>query len=261
MRKITKEEKIGNGNHWNVFRVTVSENEEVRNVVHKKSVHPRAAERIVKIYELLSKTTMKTLAFLKLYDENTLETEDLNANPNDGYFVTPNTVRSAPHCGSISIKIINKENVTDEELELCKDFDLKSLINDPSKIDQDKMYKIKLIGSIAERFVYDRKIEKIENFEEFVKEMLNDLMSAAKFNLALFVDAFFFRVNTVTGMMDYKIADFDGIRCITDSDTTVQELFAANKENFEIALHEFIIFFVAEPNQDHYLQILSDLLS
>lgn len=260
MRKILKEEKIGKGNHWQVFKVIVSENDNVRNVIHKRSVHPRAALRIIKIYESLSQSAMKTLAFLDLYDENTLETEDLNANPDEGYFVTPNTIRSAPHCGSILINLISNENVTDKELELCKDFDLESLINDPSKIDHEKMYKIKLIDSIAERFVYDHKIEKIANFEEFIKEMLIDLMSAAKFNLSLFVDAFFFRVNPDTNMMDYKIADFDGILCIKDSDTTTQELFAANKENFETALEEYIIYFVAEQNQDHYIKAMKKVL-
>lgn len=258
---IIKEEKIGNGNHWNVFKVNLSENENVRSVIHKRSVHPHAAPRIIKIYELLSQSTMKTLAFLNLYDENTLETEDLNDNPDNGYFVTPNTVRSAPHCGSILMRIINKEKVTDQELELCKDFDLDLFINDLSKIDTDKMYKIKLINSKAERFVYDNKIFKIANFEEFVKEMLTDLMSAAKFNLALYVDAFFFRVNPVNNIMDYKIADFDGIWCIKDSDIILQELFVANKENFKIALSEFIIFFVAEPNQDHYFKIMNKILA
>ena len=259
MRTIISEEQIGNGNHWHVFKVTFSDNQKVTTVIHKRSVHPRAAPRIIRIYEALSQSKMKTLAFLNLYDENTIETEDLNANPDDGYFVTPNTVRSAPHCGSILMRIINNENVTDQELEFCKDFDLKDLIGDPSKIDQDKMQKIKLINSVAERFVYENKIDKIENFEQFVSEMLSDLMSAAKYNLSLFIDAFFFRVNPVTHMMDYKIADFDGIMSIKDSDTTAQELFAANKENFEIALHEFIIFFVAEQNRQYYLKKMSKL--
>jgi hypothetical protein len=204
---------------------------------------------------------MKTLAFLDLYDKNTIETEDLNANPDEGYFVSPNTVRSAPHCGSILIKLISKEKVTDQELELCKDFDLDILIKDPSKIHQEKMYKIKLIDSRAERFVCKHKIEKIANFEEFVKEMLNDLMSASKFNLSLFVDAFFFRVNPDTNIMDYKIADFDGILCIKDSDTTTQELFAANKDHFDTALREFILYFVAEQKQDHYIKMMNKLLS
>ncbi|MCD9855782.1 hypothetical protein LUD75_13745 [Epilithonimonas sp. JDS] len=203
MRKIIKEERIGNGNHWHVFKVLVSENEEVREVIHKRSADPSAAPKIIEIYKSLSQSAMETLAFLDLYDKSTLETEDLNANPDEGYFVSPNTVRSAPHCGSISMRMINKENVTYRVLELCKDFDLASLIEDPSKIDREKMYKIKLIDSIAEQFVYDHEIEKIENFEDFVKEMLNNLMSAAKANLALFVDAFFFKVNPVTNMMDY----------------------------------------------------------
>lgn len=261
MKKIINEEQIGNGNHWNVFKVTLSDNQKVTSVIHKRSVQPHAAPGIIRIYERLSRSKMKTLAFLNLYDENTLETEDLNANPDDGYFVTPNTVRSAPHCGSILIKIIDNETVTNEELELCKDFDLKDLIDDPSKIDQDNMQKIKLINSVAERFVYENKIDKIENFEQFVSEMLSDLMSAAKYNLSLFVDAFFFRVNPVTHMMDYKIADFDGIIHLKGSKITLQELFDANKENFEIAIQEFIIFFVAEENQDHYIKMLSDLLS
>ncbi|PWN58130.1 hypothetical protein [Chryseobacterium viscerum] len=258
---IIKEEKIGNGNHWNVFKVTLSTNNKVRNVIHKRSIHPRAAPRIVKIYESLSQSTMKTLSFLDLYDENTLETENLNSNPDDGYFVSPNTVRSSPHCGSILMKVINKEDVTDQELEFCKDFEFDTLVADSSRINNDKMREKKLIHSEAERFVYDSKINEIANFEEFTKGMLDDLMSASKSKLSLYVDAFFFRVNPVTNILDYKIADFDGIICIIDSDTTVQELFAANKDNFETALHEFIIFFVAEQNQDHYLKMLSDLLS
>ncbi|WP_283423552.1 hypothetical protein [Chryseobacterium profundimaris] len=137
---------------------------------------------------------------------------------------------------------------------------MKDLIDDPSKIDQDKMQKIKLINSVAERFVYDNKIDKIANFEDFIKEMLADLMSAAKYNLSLFVDAFFFRANPVNNLMDYKVADFDGIMYTKDSNITVQELFAANKDHFDTALREFILYFVAEQEQDHYIKMIDKLL-
>ena len=128
----------------------------------------------------------------------------------------------------------------------------------PEVVDQMRKKKI-AIG--AEGEVYNSKIKFISNLEPFCCSVRKDLENATSNKIALYSDAFFFRVNPVSGYIEYVIADFDCIFNLNTSMDYLPDVFKENQREFKTALLEFIHFFVVEEKQEEYIALLDDFMS
>lgn len=253
---IIKKEKIGNGSHWDVFKITKMENGKEKFVLHKESRKGAyCVDKNVDNHSIISSCGLPTLNKFKKISELIIEAEDLNENTNDGYFVSPNTIRSCPSCANVFLKFIEGKQIEEFEAEKCKDFDFQEILNNFSIENKDKLKEKLIIQSIAESKLYENKVNEIVNLETFIFYAMIDMEKAAKKKIELFFDAFFFRVKSDTNEIEYKIADFD---CIIYYKTNgnVEELIKGNKEYFKTALIEFITYFVASPQNDKYLKLV-----
>lgn len=256
---IIKKEKIGNGSHWDVFRITKLENGKEKSVLHKESRKGAChVDKNVDNHSIISSCGLPTLNKFRKINELTIEVEDLNQNPKDGYFVSPNTMRSCPSCATVFLKFLeDKEKQIEKfEAEQCKDFSFQDLLNNCSTENIDELKNKLIVQSIAESKLYESKVNEIANLETFISDAILDMRKAAEANIELFFDAFFFRVKSDTNEIEYKIADFD---CIIYHKTneSVEDLRKANKEYFKTALIEYIVYFVADDKKNDYTECVN----
>ena len=252
---------IGKGAHWSVERISISDNGQEKSVVRK---HGRNVDANITTYDLVLKAGLPTLKRYVKVNDNEIEAEDLNADTSKGYFVSPNTIRSCLNCGDAFLKYINSGSLTPLECEQCKEFDFMRILkmietNEyPEVVDQMRKKKI-AIG--AEGEVYNNKIKFISNLEPFCCSVRKDLENATSNKISLYSDAFFFRVNPVSGYIEYVIADFDCIFNLNTSTDYLPDVFKENQREFKTALLEFIHFFVVEEKQEEYIALLDDFMS
>lgn len=254
---IIKKEKIGNGSHWDVFKITKMENGKEKFVLHKESRKGAyCVDKNVDNHSIISSCGLPTLNKFKKISELIIEAEDLNENTNDGYFVSPNTIRSCPSCANVFLKFIEGKQIEEFEAEKCKDFNFQDLLNNSSIENTDELKNKLIVQSIAESKLYENKVNEIVNLETFISDAMLDMQKAAEANIELFFDAFFFRVKSDTNEIEYKIADFD---CIIHHKTNEneEELIKGNKEYFKTALIEFIVYFVADDKKSDYTECVN----
>ncbi len=104
-----------------------------------------------------------------------------------------------------------------------------------------------------ERNFASKKFKVITNLEGFVKEYLNELKNTSSNRIFLPYDSYFFKVkNAKITDIDYIIADWDGIEIYDKSD-----FFEINKEQFQIALLQFMMKYVEEEYGNEYEEIIN----
>ena len=245
------EEIVGNGANWNVYRITENHNGQKKCWIRKRSINGKVDSNIT-TFNLVSQAGLPTLNWYVKVNDNEIEAEDLNADTPKGYFVSPNTIRNYPNCGDVFLKYINSESLTPLEREQCKEFDFSCIskmirTNEFDKI-VDQMRKKKIaIG--AEGKVYNNKIQCISNLKSFCSSSQKDLEKATSNKIALFSDAFFFRVNLLNNDIEYIIADFDCIQGLNTSTDSPANLLELNQDEFKTALLEFIYFLSLKKNR------------
>ena len=245
------EEIVGNGANWNVYRITENHNGQKKCWIRKRSINGKVDSNIT-TFNLVSQAGLPTLNWYVKVNDNEIEAEDLNADTSKGYFVSPNTIRNYPNCGDVFLKYINSESLTPLEREQCKEFDFSciSKMIQSNKSDEivDQMRKKKIaIG--AEGKVYNNKIQCISNLKSFCSSSQKDLEKATSNKIALFSDAFFFRVNLLNNDIEYIIADFDCIQGLNTSTDSPANLLELNQDEFKTALLEFIYFLSLKKNR------------
>lgn len=256
------EEIVGNGVNWNVYRITENHNGQKKCWIRKRSINGKVDSNIT-TFNLVSQAGLPTLNWYVKVNDNEIEAEDLNADTSKGYFVSPNTIRNYPNCGDVFLKYINSESLTPLEREQCKEFDFSCIskmirTNEFDKI-VDQMRKKKIaIG--AEGKVYNNKIQCIGNLKSFCSSSQKDLEKATSNKIALFSDAFFFRVNLLNNDIEYIIADFDCIQGLNTSTDSPANLLELNQDEFKTALLEFICFFVVKEKQEEYIALVNDFM-
>ena len=245
------EEIVGNGANWNVYRITENHNGQKKCWIRKRSINGKVDSNIT-TFNLVSQAGLPTLNWYVKVNDNEIEAEDLNADTSKRYFVSPNTIRNYPNCGDVFLKYINSESLTPLEREQCKEFDFSCIskmirTNEFDKI-VDQMRKKKIaIG--AEGKVYNNKIQCISNLKSFCSSSQKDLEKATSNKIALFSDAFFFRVNLLNNDIEYIIADFDCIQGLNTSTDSPANLLELNQDEFKTALLEFIYFLSLKKNR------------
>lgn len=255
---ITKKEKIGNGSHWDVFRITKIENGKEKSVLHKESRKGAyCVDKNIDNHSIISSCGLPTLNKFRKINELTIEVEDLNQNPKDGYFVSPNTMRSCPSCATVFLKFLEGKQIEKFEAQQCKDYNFQDLLNNCSTENTDELKNKLIVQSIAESKLYESKVNEIVNLETFISYAMIDMEKAAEKNIELFFDAFFFRVKSDTNEIEYKIADFD---CIINHkiNAFLEDLIKGNKEYLKTALIEFITYFVASHQNEKYMKIVNN---
>ena len=256
------EELVGNGAHWNVYRITENHNGQKKCGIRKRSINGKVDSNIT-TFNLVSQAGLPTLNWYVKVNDNEIETEDLNADTSKGYFVSPNTIRNYPNCGDVFLKYIDSESLTPLECEQCKEFDFSCIsqmtrTNEFNKIVNQMQKKKIAIG--AEGKVYNNKIQCISNLKSFCSSSQKDLEKATSNKIALFSDAFFFRVNLLNNDIEYIIADFDCIQGLNTSTDSPANLLEVNQEEFKTALLEFIYFFVVKEKQEEYIALVNDFM-
>lgn len=256
------EEIVGNGANWNVYRITENHNGQKKCWIRKRSINGKVDSNIT-TFNLVSQAGLPTLNWYVRVNDNEIEAEDLNADTSKGYFVSPNTIRNYPNCGDVFLKYINSESLTPLEREQCKEFDFSCIskmirTNEFDKI-VDQMRKKKIaIG--AEGKVYNNKIQCISSLKSFCSSSQKDLEKATSNKIALFSDAFFFRVNLLNNDIEYIIADFDCIQGLNTSTDSPANLLELNQDEFKTALLEFIYFFIVKEKQEEYIALVNDFM-
>lgn len=251
---------IGEGGHWIVKRITINNNGQEKSVVRKHS-KSRKVDDNISAFNLVSKAGLPTLNRFVKINELEIETEDLNVDTSNGYFVSPNTVRACLSYADLLIKMIEVKDLSKAEMVYLDDpFFMTALQQfkkgDINSIDIEKLRKKITIG--AEGEVYNNKIDFISNLEPFLLKIKNDIEKAALHNIELFPDAFFFRVNILSGEIEYTIADFDCIRDLSHCNACYNDLIKVNMDHYKTALCEYIQFFVAKENQDVYIKCINE---
>lgn len=93
-----------------------------------------------------------------------------------------------------------------------------------------------------ERCFADHKFEKIENLKEFIDSHNAFLKIVSEANIYLAYDCYFFKVKRqVITEVDYIIADWDDVQSCD-----ANNLYGLNKEQFEIAIKQFLDRFVKQ---------------
>lgn len=252
---------IGKGGHWIVERITIKENGKKSSVVRKHG-KPGKVDNNIFAFNLVTKAGLPTLnRFIKV-NELVIEAEDLNADTSKGYFVSPNTVRACQTCGDLFIKYLKSEKLSQLEINQCKEFDFDTIIKKytESGIEAletegvlEKLREKRIIIG-AEGEVYNNPLLYINNLTSFWLSSKEDMRIASLNYIELYTDAFFFRVNSLNGEIEYKIADFDCISDLSGFSGCFDDLMNSNIENFKTALCEYIQFFVIEEKQDEYIK-------
>lgn len=253
-------ELIGNGAHWIVYRVTTIEKNLSKSIVFKEPLNNQNPDKNITNYNLILSSDLPTLSRFSKKNINAvegIEAEDLNPINCDGYYVSPNTVRTSENLISLLVKCIRngQEIIPDEYKEVFSYY-----IEHPEKIvhDRDELIEIKILKG-AEKYVYENKISTISNFNSFLIKSKTDMKKASDNRLELFTDAFFFRISETTKEIDYKIADFDCIISHEKTNVSQIDLLNGNLSYFETALIEFIEFFVGKANKEAYITELRNV--
>lgn len=253
-------ELIGNGAHWIVYRITTIEKNLSTSIVFKEPLKNQNPDKNITNYNLIFSSNLPTLSrFSKKYINSVegIEAEDLNPINCDGYYVSPNTVRTSENFASLLLKYIqdSQEIIPDEYKEVISHY-----MKHPEKIanDRDKLIEIKILKG-AEKYVYENKISSISNFNSFLIKAKTDMKKASDNRLELFTDAFFFRISETTKEIDYKIADFDCIISHEKTNISQLDLLKGNMIYFETALIEFIEFFVEKVHKEAYISELKNV--
>ena len=252
---------IGKGAHWSVERISISDNGQEKSVVRK---HGRNVDDNITTYNLVLKAGLPTLKRYVKVNDNEIEAEDLNADTSKGYFVSPNTIRGCQNCADVYLKYTKSERLTSLESEQCKEFDFCRISEMTESKEVDEIFckmRMKKIPIGAEGEVYSNKIKCIRNIKSFCCRVRKDLENATSNKIALCSDAFFFRVNPLNDYIEYVIADFDCILHLNTSTDYPADVFKKNQNEFQIALLEFILFFVVKEKQEEYIALLDDFMS
>ena len=158
--KKEKKESIGNGGHWEVSRITSTENGLIRSIIHKEPLRNQSPDKNISNYKLIKSCGLPTLskfAKLSLNKREIIEAEDLNPKNCDGLYVSPNTVRNAPNCSSIFAKYL-RDNTLKIPHE-CQKFNIDEYLKHPESISKDlEELRKTLILKGAEKYVYENKI-------------------------------------------------------------------------------------------------------
>ena len=233
------------------------ENGKEKSVLHKESRKGAYhVDKNVKNHAIISSCGLPTLSKFRKINELTIEVEDLNQNSKDGYFVSPNTMRSCPSCATVFLKFIEGKQIEEFEAEQCKDFNFQDVHNDYFTENTDKLKEKLIVQSLAESKLYENNVSEIANLETFISDAIRDMQKAAEANIELFFDAFFFRVKSDTHEIEYKIADFDCI-IFHKANENVKDLREGNKEYLKTALIEFIAYFVADDKKSGYTECVN----
>ena len=99
------------------------------------------------------------------------------------------------------------------------------------------------------------RIDTILEFEEFLKNFIQQLRNISNHSILLFDDCFLFRYNKNSQNIDVVIGDFDNVN--EQSGWNLDELFEKNKKMFLNELNEFIDGFINPSTQDYYRQIVN----
>lgn len=247
-------ELIGNGAHWAVYRITTIEKKLSKFIVFKEPLKNQNPDKNITNFNLIFSSNLPTLLrFSKKYIDGVegIEAEDLNPIKCDGYYVSPNTVRTSENLASLFIKCIrnNQQIIPDDHKEIISDYmKLTEKIADA----RDKLIEIKILNG-AEKYVYENKISTISNFNSFLLKSKTDMKIASDNRIELFTDAFFFRVSETTKEIDYRIADFDCIISHRKTNISSLNLLKGNMNYFETALIEFIEFFMKKAHKEAYI--------
>ena len=163
------EEIVGNGAHWNVYRITENHNGQKKCWIRKRSINGKVDSNIT-TFNLVSQAGLPTLNWYVKVNDNEIEAEDLNADTSKGYFVSPNTIRNCQNCGDVFLKYIKSESLSSLEREQCKEFDFRCiakmiLTNKSDEVVHQMREKKIAIG--AEGEVYNNKIQCISNLKSF----------------------------------------------------------------------------------------------
>lgn len=249
---------IGKGGHWVVERIIMNDNGQRVSVIRKHGKPGKADENIV-AFNLVSKAGLPTLSRYVRISDSVIEAEDLNADITNGYFVSPNTVRSCDDCGSLLIKVMSNKQLTETESEVfyrCGLDEIFYMIKEKGagalsdEIVEELRSKKVLPG--AEGELYYNKVAHITNLDSFWVKAKVDMIKAADTGIELYPDAFFFRVNPNDGEIEYRIADFDCIRDVSRYKNCYTELVNANIEHIKTSFEEYVIFFVVKEKQEDY---------
>lgn len=112
-------ELIGNGAHWTVYRITTTEKDLSKSIVFKEPLKNQNPDKNIKNYNLLFSSNLPTLSRFSKKIINAvegIEAEDLNPINSDGYYVSPNTVRTSENFASLLVKYIqNSQQIIPEE--------------------------------------------------------------------------------------------------------------------------------------------------
>ena len=250
---------VGKGAHWEVYRITATDNGQTRSLIRKRSIGEKVDTNIA-AFNLVFQAGLPTLKRYVKVNDDEIEAEDLNADTLKGYFVSPNTIRGCQNCVDVFLRYTKSERLTSLESEQCKEFDFSRISEiTESKGFEEILHKMRLkkISIGAEGEVYNNKIKFISNLELFCRSVRKDLENATFNKIVLYSDAFFFRVNPLNGYIEYVIADFD---CITSTDY-LAGVSKENQKEFKTALLEFMRFFVVKEKQEEYIALLDDFMS
>ncbi|SHH92801.1 hypothetical protein SAMN05444671_4329 [Flavobacterium sp. CF108] len=255
-----KKEHIGNGAHWTVYRITTDEKDLSTSIVFKQPLKYQTSDKNIENYNLVLSSNLPTLSKFSKKNINGvegIEAEDLNPKNCDGYYVSPNTVRTSENLASLLVKYIDGSQpiIPDEYKDVILDY-----MKDPEKAvnDRDKLLEIKILKG-AEKYVYENKISVISNFNSFLIKLKTDMKRASDNRIELFSDAFFFRVSETTKEIDYKIADFDCIVSKEKTNISPVNLLKGNMSYFETALIEFIELFIEKAHKEAYITELKNV--
>lgn len=242
---VLSERKIGYGAHWTVYEVILKEPITIEKNKYSKIIckYPKGSADIIdqnlSIYYKIKESGLPTLKFLEKGLKKNTEQYSLliteNLNDNHFIFVSPNSVKE----------------------EKC--FNLKELLlnYDINKTERYGESGKKYTGSDSELSLAKKKINKINNFNQFIEAMFLDIKRASKHNLSMHYDAYFFGVEKDTDEISlrYKIADFDGIVSVDNNSIDYSKY---NIGTAYEAIQGFLNLFVIDEKINKYHKILED---
>lgn len=257
-----RDEIIGEGGHWSVRRIYTVIGGIKKSIIqkHVKNGNVETIDKNIESYNLILSAGLPTLSTFKKTDFNYIETEDLNPDNSDGYFVSPNTVRGCPTYSSLLLKFVELKKgkncfIKDNEV----NSELIEYLDNPAKIDADiEKIRTKRLVKGAEGKVYQKKITEIKNFKDFLIMSCDDMRKASKNGIELYFDAFFFRVKESNNHIEYKIADFDCLIYHHNDDVDERILFNRNISYLMTSLREFIEYFVITDKKNEYVNVIEE---
>jgi hypothetical protein len=268
-KKLTslKEEKIGSGAHWEVWIIFLETSFSVKDyqyfeIICKIPIRGSAsAMQNIEAYDRICKAGLPTVRFLLsgyidrgkgIEEEPVLITENLN---NDNFlFVSPNSVREK---SLFDIHDILSSLETEDMNKIREILNHKLKIKNYGTRKRQDSHKYE--GSTSEVLIAKNRIKGIKNLRGFIELVFEEAIKAAKNNISMYYDAYFFRVKRDADAVNlmYKIADFDSIAILDDGENHFADLVKDNIGAAYEALSSFINAFVSLENIESYQKELN----